>query len=277
MPSADTSSNANASSTPTVPSSSAEIPDVWASTHNVPTAEPPRPAASILMEMPDFELPEMFSVRRPRNLLAGISSGCKSFIKGSASGFVGLIAAPIYGLRERGFEGMCSGFMNGVVGAIALPATGAAVATLQIGRGLLNSAEAVVESNAGKDWDQEKRVWYEYNLELEAQKVAALDEFALPGSPGSGGAGAPGSPNGGGGGGSSGRYLKNGSGPADMRYYDLLGVAADASTEAIKKAYYKRALKLHPDKNPGDAKASEQFTQISEAYQVGPKPLPAPT
>ena len=146
----------------------------------------------------------MFSIRRPRNLIAGISSGCKSFLKGSASGFVGLIAAPIYGLREQGFQGMCSGFVNGVVGAIALPATGAAVATLQIGRGLINSAEAVVESSAGKDWDQEKRVWYEYNLQVEAQKVAALDEFAVPmdGSPGSPGAS------------SGSRLLTNGTGPA---------------------------------------------------------------
>ena len=208
------------------------------------TSSTHQPSSSITsLEIPDFELPEMFSIRRPRNLLAGVSSGCKSFIKGAASGMVGLIAAPLYGLKENGFQGMCSGIMNGVAGAIALPATGAAVATLQIGRGLINSAEAVVESNAGKDWDQEKRVWYEYNLEVEAQKVAALDEFAVPSSPGGGG----GSPSSGGGGNGGGRFLQNGSGPADMRYYDLLGVSADASTEVIKKAYYKRALKLVRD------------------------------
>ena len=45
-------------------------------------------------------------------------------------------------------------------------------------------------------------------------------------------------------------------------------MAPDASTEAIKKAYYKRALKLHPDKNPGDEQASKQFQSVSEAYQV---------
>ena len=49
---------------------------------------------------------------------------------------------------------------------------------------------------------------------------------------------------------------------------EVLGLCRDASTEDIKKAYRKLSLKHHPDKNPGDARASEQFTQISEAYQV---------
>jgi molecular chaperone DnaJ len=51
-------------------------------------------------------------------------------------------------------------------------------------------------------------------------------------------------------------------------YYDILGVKKDASQEEIKKAYRKQALKYHPDKNPGDQKASESFKQISEAYEV---------
>ena len=39
----------------------------------------------------------MFSTRRPRNLIAGISSGTKSFLKGAISGVVGLVAAPVVG------------------------------------------------------------------------------------------------------------------------------------------------------------------------------------
>ncbi|MFC2112809.1 molecular chaperone DnaJ [Bacteroidota bacterium] len=51
-------------------------------------------------------------------------------------------------------------------------------------------------------------------------------------------------------------------------YYDVLDVAKSASTEEIKKAYRKQALKFHPDKNPGDSAAEEKFKEAAEAYEV---------
>lgn len=51
-------------------------------------------------------------------------------------------------------------------------------------------------------------------------------------------------------------------------YYDVLGVSKDASQEEIKKAYRKRAMKFHPDRNTDDPKAEEKFKQASEAYEV---------
>src|SRR3978361_1755345 len=51
-------------------------------------------------------------------------------------------------------------------------------------------------------------------------------------------------------------------------YYASLGVAKDADANAIKKAYRKLAVKLHPDKNPGDAAAEAKSKEISEAYDV---------
>ena len=51
-------------------------------------------------------------------------------------------------------------------------------------------------------------------------------------------------------------------------YYEILGVAKGASEDDIKKAYRRLAKKYHPDKNPGNKEADEQFKHISEAYAV---------
>ena len=51
-------------------------------------------------------------------------------------------------------------------------------------------------------------------------------------------------------------------------YYDILGVERDATPEAIKKAYRRRAMKVHPDVAPDDSEAAEKFKELSEAYEV---------
>lgn len=51
-------------------------------------------------------------------------------------------------------------------------------------------------------------------------------------------------------------------------FYEILGVSKNADAAAIKKAYRKKAIEFHPDKNPGDKSAEDKFKEAAEAYEI---------
>ena len=55
---------------------------------------------------------------------------------------------------------------------------------------------------------------------------------------------------------------------AKRDFYDVLGVSKNASSDELKSAYRKLAVKYHPDKNPGDKNAEDKFKEASEAYGI---------
>ena len=213
-------------------------------------------------------LDEVFSTRRPRDLAAGLSSGLRSVTKGVALGAAALVAAPVGGAMEGGFAGFARGLGVGVASAVALPVVGVSVGAAQIGRGLVATPQAVAASARGERWDGKTRTWIVDDLETEGASLGETTDEAIfdrararaknrgskPGIEGffedavSGGG--------------SGEAVRS------TEYYDVLGVAPDASAGEIRRQYYVLARKLHPDKNLGDPEAKERFQKIGEAYQV---------
>jgi hypothetical protein len=148
----------------------------------------------------------------------------KSVVKGAGAGLASLIAAPIAGAQEEGGKGFLKGLATGCASAVALPLTGLFVGAYQVGRGVVNSGEAMVSSRKGMLWDEEKREWYFYLLDREHDQVRQEKRKLQEEGIGTVNAGF-----------AEERAVK------DRGYYDLLKVSTNATPADLKKAYYKEA------------------------------------
>ncbi|KAL3126554.1 DNAJ domain-containing protein [Cryptosporidium hominis] len=202
----------------------------------------------------------LFSTRRPRDAMAGFSSGMKTVGKGVAAGVATLVAAPVVGAATEGVSGFFKGMGAGLVAAVALPVTAVGVAGYQMARGVANTPEAITESNKGRKWDKKNRQWIEYYYSLD-DEIQRLKEKEIKYSQKNDNY-------------ETGDYNKKESinldskNVVDTTYYDLLSVSPNADADEIRRQYYRKAKQYHPDKNPDDADAKDKFQKLGEAYQI---------
>lgn len=142
-------------------------------------AEPPEPSDNQTSKLlanggnqdtpPGFD--SIFSVRNPKDAVAGLSSGLKSIGKGVVGGVASLIALPIHGAQTEGPVGFAKGLGLGVLSAVAMTIGGIGTGVIQIGRGIANTPSAIKSKMSHQIWDEDLRVWYSYSLPLEKEQM----------------------------------------------------------------------------------------------------------
>ncbi|KAH8064475.1 DnaJ domain-containing protein [Aureococcus anophagefferens] len=214
----------------------------------------------------EVSLPGHVNRNVSKHLGAGLATGFKSMVGGVAAGAAALVAAPAIGAKENGATGFAAGLGMGVFGAIALPVMGVASAVGSIGGGLLNTPEAMVAASQGKEWDPTTSTWILYDLSVDETKYLSPDADAALRDHVERRRALRAKRRGGD------EQEEKKAEVKDTTLYEALGVDPGASDAQIKKAYYKKALKCHPDKHPGDAQKQKEFQAVSSAYQVLSEP-----
>merc|ERR1740121_2177360 len=176
---------------------------------------------------------KFFAQTRPKDAVDGLQRGLKTAGTSILAG-VGLV----------------KGLGTGLLGGAAIAVGGTACGVAQIGRGIVNTPEAMRGRRTQRVWDPELGVWVDIDLVNLEQEVAGENSDDEDGGPAAySGAGESGE-------------------VADREFYDLLKVAPAATASEIKKAYYKEARICHPDQNQGDIEAKAKFQKLADAYQV---------
>lgn len=199
----------------------------------------------------------VFDTKKPRDVVAGTSSGLKTVTKSIGLGLASLVAYSYMGAKQSGTKGLVKGVGVGMATCTASVVAGTAVGTAQITRGVLNTPRAVVSAARGRVWNVEKRRWEVdwYSLPEEAAEVLGETEGAEGGEAAGSDAGAA-------------RHRRPGRQVQDTALYDILDCTPDATAAELRKAFYKKSLKYHPDKNPDDPEATKNFQAVSNAYRV---------
>lgn len=178
----------------------------------------------------------IFPARKPRDILEGTWNAIVTLLLAGTINTVTMLGIPLLAFRQEGARGGVLGTIGASIFALVISVGSVASAAYQFLLGVIATPSAIQAVARGQVWDSSQRVWTVYNLEEETRTIQTR------------------------------RRNKRQDGVKDMSLYDLLEVSVDASSKDIKRAYYRKAKDVHPDKRPDDQQANEQFLHLHQAY-----------
>lgn len=172
--------------------------------------------------------------KKPRHIIQGLWYGMKSALTGSIAALVSVVMKPVLGFKENEWIGLGLGMLSGTLYAVVFTLYGYGQGVYQLYQGLIATPAAIYAAHVGQIWNETSQKYDYYNLDQEANETKSSE------------------------------YDTNRN-VADMTYYNLLQVNTTASSKEIKRAYYRIARDVHPDKN-NSKEAGELFRQLHIAY-----------
>jgi curved DNA-binding protein CbpA len=165
-----------------------------------------------------------------------------SVVIGTTLGGVTFFAFPLAGCFGQGhvsLAGLAAGVVAGSLSAVVVTFAAVVQGVGQVLSGAVQTLPALKAAFSNMMWDEQTEEWTVYYMSVEREELAARE-----------------------------KKHKEHRTVRSTGYYDLLNVRQDASQSEIKKAYYRLAKELHPDKNPGSAHAADKFRHLHGVYRI---------